>query len=198
MVKHKRNWTNDEIAILKNFIISKKNILETLFYQNIIAGKLSERKMPGFFNEMSEAVNRSADQCKSKFQKFERKIYREFLKLPEDHYRVFVYIRKKKKYQNSMQAENLPLRQTRKIQLLNKSQLSEDLKMLLPKRYLAKIEKKLMNKGNKAIHSDHIEHVHNEDTNEQMLEQIRIEIIEEVESGKINTGIDVSMIGNTL
>lgn len=195
MVRNKRNWTDIEIAGLEKFIISNKFKLENLFYQNIIAGKLSQRKSPGFFNDMSLAVNRSPDQCKSKFQKFERKIYRDFLKLPEDHYRVFIHIRKKKSHQNKKKNENLPLRLTRKIGLLNKSQLSEDLKILLPKRYLSKIEKKLENKTDSLNQSDNSKMINTQEFNEEELEDIRLQIIKDVESEKIKCGIDHSMIG---
>jgi hypothetical protein len=42
---------------------------------------------------MSESVGRSPSQCKSKFQKFEKEIYTEYLDIPVDHYQVYACIR---------------------------------------------------------------------------------------------------------
>ena len=196
MGRQKKNWSHKEIDKLKEFILRRRSVLENIFYQNIIAGNLGERKIPGFYLDMSKAVDRTASQCKSKFQKFERIIYTEYLGISEEYYRAFLYIRKKKKKQNQMKGECLPLKNTRNVELLKKKKLSEDIKMILPNKYLSKLEKNIDVKRNGSQLHDQEKRSKNHLENEEELEKIREDIIKLVETNKINCGISSCLIGN--
>jgi hypothetical protein len=45
---------------------------------------------------MKEYLNRSTEQCKSKFQKFEKEIYTKYLQIPRKDFQVFLWIQKNK------------------------------------------------------------------------------------------------------
>ena len=62
--------------------------------QNIINGKIRRQTIYGFFSKMSSKLNRTASQCKSKFQRMEREIYLDYLSIPEQDYLVFCWVRK--------------------------------------------------------------------------------------------------------
>lgn len=87
-------WDDSELEELKNYIIMKKPFLRASMYRNIYAGKIKFRKPNGFFTEMGNILDRSAQSCKSKFQKFEKQIYTEYLGIPREHYNVLVWIRR--------------------------------------------------------------------------------------------------------
>ena len=89
-------WSSQDVSKLKSFIISQKDILLPIFYQNILNGCIKLRKPSGFFKKMSQYVSRTTDQCKSKFQKFEKEIYTKYLKVPSKDFFVFVWIQKNK------------------------------------------------------------------------------------------------------
>lgn len=90
---YRKSWTKGEIQQLESYVKKKSEILRQNFYKNILINKMKHRRSPRFFIQMSQSVGRSASQCKSKFQKFERVIYTEFLDLPSDHYQVYSSIR---------------------------------------------------------------------------------------------------------
>jgi len=88
-----RAWEEDR---LKSFLLSRKKNLIVNLYKNILAGELRYRREDRFFIDMSEMVGRTPEQCKSKMQKFEKNAYTEFLKVPESHYDMFQWLRKKR------------------------------------------------------------------------------------------------------
>lgn len=108
--KIKRNhkkWNQSEMELFNNFIKEHKEMLVTILYKNINKGLHIFRKTNGFFQKMSERINRSAPKCKSKFQKYEKKIYCEVLLVPELHYNFFNFLRR-----NSLKEHNLTSSQT--------------------------------------------------------------------------------------
>ena len=93
---NRRRWTTNELQKMKEFIISNRTIILSNFYKNIKAGFIKFRKLSGYFIQMSRIVDRSQQRCKSKFQKMEQKIYIDYLKVPKEHYELFLWIRKRK------------------------------------------------------------------------------------------------------
>lgn len=96
MNQKRQRWSDDEVSLLKEFIIEQKSDLIKNFYMNILSGDFGYRKMSKFFPEMSKKIGRNPDQCKSKFQKFEEKIYIDYLNINPNHFKVFIYLRTKK------------------------------------------------------------------------------------------------------
>lgn len=96
----KKIWTAQDLTNLNKFIISQHQSLIKNFYMNIIENKLKHRKAFQFFNMMSRYVERTITECKSKFQKHERIIYKDYLEIPEEHFELFLFLRKKKKLLN--------------------------------------------------------------------------------------------------
>ena len=92
----RKPWNKTEINELEKYIKSNSLILKSNFYKNIYLGKMKFRRCPRFFIRMSSKVGRSPSQCKSKFQKFEKEIYTDFLELPLNHLLVYQAIRKNK------------------------------------------------------------------------------------------------------
>ena len=92
----RKPWNKTEINELEKYIKNHSVILKTNFYKNIYLGKMKFRRCPRFFIRMSAKVGRSPSQCKSKFQKYEKEIYTDFLELPFDHLLVYQDIRKRK------------------------------------------------------------------------------------------------------
>jgi len=92
----RKYWTSEDLSRLKSFILSQKQVLTPIFYQNILAGSIKNRKPSGFFKKMKEYLNRSTEQCKSKFQKFEKEIYTKYLQIPRKDFQVFLWIQKNK------------------------------------------------------------------------------------------------------
>lgn len=90
----RKMWTKAETALLEKYIKEQGALLRSNFYWNIFLGKMKRRRPPRFFIEMSAKVGRTDSQCKSKFQKFEREIYVEFLEIPATHFRVYKAIRR--------------------------------------------------------------------------------------------------------
>ena len=88
-----KTWEEDR---LKSFLLSRKKNLIINLYKNILAGELRYRREDRFFIDMSEIVGRTPEQCKSKMQKYEKNAYTEFLKVPESHYDMFQWLRKKR------------------------------------------------------------------------------------------------------
>lgn len=106
----RKRWSLQEVSDLKKYIQSKSDLLINNFYENVLEGKMKVRKPPGFFIQMAETLNMKPKQCKSKFQKFEREIYTNYLSLPEAEYQVFLHLRKKnffnKKFKSSAQSKS--------------------------------------------------------------------------------------------
>jgi hypothetical protein len=100
-----RAWEEDR---LRSFLLSRKKNLIVNLYKNILAGELRYRREDRFFIDMSQIVGRTPEQCKSKMQKFEKNAYTEFLKVPESHYDMFQWLRKKrsKKFGSSAKKRN--------------------------------------------------------------------------------------------
>ena len=85
---------------MKEFVIKKRESLIRNLYANILEGGLKHRRDFNFFKEMNKVLRKSVEKCKSKFQKIEKKIYEEFLDIPEKHYSLYVYLRDKKQREN--------------------------------------------------------------------------------------------------
>ena len=97
MVQNSRTrWVQEEEERLKQFCLMKKQSLLLSLYKNILVGCLRFRKEAKLFLEMSEFVGKTPEQCKSKMQKFEKKVYCKFLQTPEEHFQVFEWLRNKK------------------------------------------------------------------------------------------------------
>ena len=86
-------WTQKNIENLIKFIKLKEAILIRNFYKNITEGSHRTRKPTGFFLEMSKYTKKSPQQCKSKFQKLEKKIYTNYLQIPTMHYYLYTSLR---------------------------------------------------------------------------------------------------------
>lgn len=94
MKNQKAKWTPKQIECLKNYAQKNKAHIASKFYQNIIKGRMQFRKAKGFFIRLGQQLGKSPAKCKSKFQKIEREIYLEVLKIPASHYKIYSYIRK--------------------------------------------------------------------------------------------------------
>lgn len=90
----RQRWTAGELEKLKKYILSKSSQLRLYFYQNIIEGEIKFKKCSRFFIEMSELMKRTANQCKSKFQKMEKSIYTDLMGVSAEHYRLYQRIRR--------------------------------------------------------------------------------------------------------
>ena len=90
-------WTEDEEIRLVEYC--KKNIFKIkIWLKKNISAQKSKRIENGFFKKMSEFVKtKMVKQCKSKFQKYEKKIIREYLKLSELYSKYILEKKKKKK-----------------------------------------------------------------------------------------------------
>lgn len=97
MRNQRRIWTKKHLDKLKAFIEKNKEGLKNNFYTNILENNLKHRKIFHFFNDMSSSIGRSVPECKSKFQKFERVIYEEYLGIPSVHFELFLFLRKKRR-----------------------------------------------------------------------------------------------------
>ena len=79
---------------MEQYALNHRDHLKYNFYHNIFAGAMLYRKKRGFFQNMSKLVDRPSKNCKSKFQKIERKIYVSLIGIPRDHYELFLFIRR--------------------------------------------------------------------------------------------------------
>lgn len=93
--KHKK-WDTKDIDAMKNFVKTNENMLLSTLYKNIYNGKIIFRKKSKFFTQMGKILKRPSSNCKSKFQKYEKEIYIDFLGVPEIHYLLLKHIRGKK------------------------------------------------------------------------------------------------------
>lgn len=92
----RKRWTEVELTKLREFIELKAEILLTNFYKNIKEGRIKYRKPSKFFSEMGDFLKMTPTQCKSKFQKFEKEIFTNYLQLPDRSYFVLEHIRRQK------------------------------------------------------------------------------------------------------
>jgi predicted GIY-YIG superfamily endonuclease len=124
-------WSSKDISKLKSFILSQKNILIPIFYQNILSGSIKTRKPSGFFTKMSTYLGRTTDQCKSKFQKFEKEIYTKYLKVPNKDFFVFLWMQKNKdintKVEDFLKNKTDPAKESSKIE--NYSQFHDSIQI---------------------------------------------------------------------
>lgn len=129
IVKKRTIWTKSDVSKLEEFIKSQSTSLKNNFYLNIKEMKKKCRKLPGFFKEMSEAINKSPEQCKSKFQKFEKMVYCKFLEIPKTHFELFNNLRiQKRSFLRSMQNIRLSNKNSKKN--IFKINLNKEFKML--------------------------------------------------------------------
>lgn len=89
-------WSGSETQLLREFIAGQESGLLTNFYKNIFLGQLNFRRPAKFFKKMSGTIGRSPKQCKSKMQKFEKEAFVGILRVPEEHYRFYLVLRKLK------------------------------------------------------------------------------------------------------
>lgn len=92
-------WQLKEKQQLHKFILTESKHLLVNFYKNIVKGELIFRRNAKFFKRMSSEIGRTASQCKSKMQKFEKAAFVDLLKVPADHYAFFVVLRNLKTIQ---------------------------------------------------------------------------------------------------
>ena len=92
-----RKWSQREKEIFSEIVLNNKKMLIENFYSIILKGAHTVRKRNGFFKQMKKQLKRDSTLCKSKFQKDEKKIYVNLLKVPENHYELFSFLRRKKK-----------------------------------------------------------------------------------------------------
>lgn len=129
----KMYWKSEDVRKIKAFVQSQAKVLVPVFYHNILLGEIKIRKPKGFFKQMGEFLGRSGRQCKSKFQKLEERIYVEFLKVPEEDFSVFCWIRKgqskagkdKQSTEDSSENEFLVAENETKDQIAKTSELLE-------------------------------------------------------------------------
>lgn len=86
-------WTAQDISKLRKFVKRSARVLIPILYQNIFDPRTKTKKPNGFYGQMGIALGKTSLQCKSKFQKFEKLIYTEYLKVPVKDYMVFEAIR---------------------------------------------------------------------------------------------------------
>lgn len=92
----RKRWSPADLAALRKYVLSQSRVLLANFYLNVKDGSVLRRKPSRFFIKMANYLQMTPAQCKSKFQKFEREIYTNFLGLPHQAYRVLQHIRRKK------------------------------------------------------------------------------------------------------
>ena len=96
-------WNTQQKSKLNEFLISEKIELLVNFYKNIIVGQLNFRRHTKFFQKMSNYVGRSSNQCKSKMQKYEKEAFLRVLKVPNQHYKFYLLLRKLKTLKRNSQ-----------------------------------------------------------------------------------------------
>ena len=97
MVKKKNIWTNKEEEKLKKFILEKKKVLISNFYENLLSFSCGY-KIKTFFKDMSKFIcKKSIIDCKTKFKKCEYLIYTEYLNIPQIHFQLYLFLWKLKK-----------------------------------------------------------------------------------------------------
>ena len=91
-----KKWTEKELEKFKQYMLENKEMLLFTFYKNIIQGCNKTKKTLKFYHKLGQRLRRTANKCKSKFQKFEKTIYTNYLEVPKEHYKYYSEIKKKK------------------------------------------------------------------------------------------------------
>ena len=89
-------WNDKDIMSVKNYTLSNREVLLSNMYINIIVGFVKFRKPRTFFKDLGLLLDRPSYLCKSKFQKIERELVVNLLKVPQELYNLYLYIRKSK------------------------------------------------------------------------------------------------------
>lgn len=89
-------WKPEDLKKFKNFIILHRGSFVTHFYRNLLNPATQVRREPRLFIKMHKFVSKSIKQCKSKFQKFEHKVFADYLQIPLDHLRAYQGLKKRK------------------------------------------------------------------------------------------------------
>lgn len=92
-LKGKSRWTENNFQKFRAYIKKEGEYLKEYFYNCLKDPNDVQRKKIGFFKEMSAFVGKSSQKCKSRFQKCEEEIYCEFLKLPLEHFELYMFFR---------------------------------------------------------------------------------------------------------
>jgi hypothetical protein len=119
ITQKKKKWTETEMQKMKKYILQNENMLIAIFYKNIYEEKHIYRKRDGFFQEIAKILGRKSSECKSKFQKYEKIIYTIYLKIPIQHYDIFVYYRKIANIKNSTKPLLNPILQQIKTKIVS-------------------------------------------------------------------------------
>lgn len=93
--KQQKGWTAEEVRKICEYAKANSEELTSNLLINIVTGYMRFRKHRRFFINMGSHLGRPPKNCKSKFQKLEKTIYIECLKVPERHYELFCYARKR-------------------------------------------------------------------------------------------------------
>lgn len=91
-----KKWDKKQTALIKEYAWEHRDHIRSRFYENIFAGRMQFRKVKGFFVKLAAKLGKSSEKCKSKFQKMEKTIYVETLRIPQSHYDTFQYLRRGK------------------------------------------------------------------------------------------------------
>jgi hypothetical protein len=95
--KFENRWTDQDLQKLKTFITSEKTSYYTHFYRNILNPVNYSRRESGINIRMAESVSKTVSQCKSKIQKMEQTINKDFLNIPDNHLQVYDKVKFKKR-----------------------------------------------------------------------------------------------------
>ena len=106
MPKKKSNrWTTHEINAIKAYALDQALHLTANMYKNIFAGSIRYPKRKGFYKDLSAITRRTHLKCKSKFQKMERHLYVDVLKVDPATFDLFLWTRFKTR--NRVEREKL-------------------------------------------------------------------------------------------
>jgi hypothetical protein len=92
-----KKWLENDLNIIKKYALANSEMLISNLLINIVVGHKRFRKPKYFFNKLGELLERSSHLCKSKFQKLEKMIYIDGLKIRPDYYDTFCWVRRLKK-----------------------------------------------------------------------------------------------------
>lgn len=90
-LNEKKKWTEKSNNKFKRFILLQKKYLSEHFYDNLANPENPKKKINGFYKKMGNFVGKSLENCTSKFQKNQSKIYCDYLNIPLEHYKLFEY-----------------------------------------------------------------------------------------------------------
>ena len=95
-----KKWTVRESEKFREFVIENKEDLLKPFYSYLMDPYSKAKRPVGFFRDLSKTLKRDSQNCKSKFQRHEKEIFLDFLRVPPHHFKLFrhlKFIMKKKK-----------------------------------------------------------------------------------------------------